>query len=198
MLNQGKSQKEIASCFKVSPVAVCKRLKRLNSPSPENILDKYNLTDRQKSFVVEKAKGKTNTQAALESYEVSTRGSAKVIGSQLMAEPIIKMALNELMGFYLPQYYRIKKLRSHVDHPDPNISLKGLDLSWRLDGSYAAEKVEVKEFSYAENRHSLTHILISKKKLIQGGIDRYGERELNGKNPRELLEAVEAKIEKTC
>jgi len=140
MLNEGKQQKEIAAWFKVSPAAVCKRIKRLLSPTPESILDKYNLTDQQKMFVVEKAKGRSNTEAALESYEASSRKSAKVIGSQLMAEPEIKMALNELMDTYLPQHYRIRKLRSHADNPDPTVSLKALDLSWKLDGSYAPEK----------------------------------------------------------
>jgi Zn-dependent peptidase ImmA (M78 family) len=92
MHNEGKPQKEIAAYFGVSPVAVCRRLKRL-LPVPD-ILDKYNLTDAQKSFVVEKAKGKTNTQAALESYETTSRKSAKVIGSQLMDNPTVKMGLN--------------------------------------------------------------------------------------------------------
>lgn len=139
MLHQGMQQKEIARIMNVSEPAICKRLKRLR-PQPDTVLDKYNLTAQQKMFVVEKAKGKTNTEAALESYEASSRKSTKVIGSQLMAEPEIKMALNELMDTYLPQHYRIRKLRTHADNPDPTVSLKALDLSWKLDGSYAPEK----------------------------------------------------------
>lgn len=139
MLKQGKMQKEIAEHFGVSPAAVCKRLKRL-LPQPESVLDKYSLTDQQKQFVIEKAKGKTNTQAVIASYEVTSMQSAKVIGSQLMDKPEIKMALNELMELHLPQYHRIRKLRSHVDNRDPNVSLKALDLSWKLDGSYSPEK----------------------------------------------------------
>jgi len=139
MLHQGMQQKEIARIMNVSEPAICKRLKRL-IPQPDTVLDKYDLTDQQKAFVVQKAKGMTNTDAALESYKVSSRNSAKVIGSQLMAEPEIKMALNELMDTYLPQHYRIRKLRTHADNPDPTVSLKALDLSWKLDGSYAPEK----------------------------------------------------------
>lgn len=135
---EGKQQKEIAVHFGVSPVAVCKRLKRL-LPVPD-ILDKYDLTDQQKSFVVEKAKGKTNTQAALESYETTSRKSAKVIGSQLMDNPTIKMAIDELLNHHgLTKSYRISKLRQHVDNRDPNISLKALDQTWRLDRSYRDE-----------------------------------------------------------
>lgn len=139
MLHQGMQQKEIARIMNVSEPAICKRLKRL-IPRPDTVLDKYDLTDQQKAFVVQKAKGMTNTDAALESYKVSSRKSAKVIGAQLMAEPEIKMALNELMDTYLPQHYRIRKLRTHADNPDPTVSLKALDLSWKLDGSYAPEK----------------------------------------------------------
>ncbi len=139
MYNEGKPQKEIASYFGVSPVAVCKRLKRLK-PVPD-ILDKYNLTDQQKSFVVEKAKGKTNTQAALESYEATSRKSAKVIGSQLMDNPTVKMAIDELMDHHgLTKSYRVLKLKQHVDNRDPNISLKALDQTWRLDKSYKDEE----------------------------------------------------------
>lgn len=139
MLKEGKMQKEIAEHFGCSPVAVCKRLKRL-LPPPESVLDKYGFTEQQKKFILEKAKGKTNTQAVIASYEVSSMQSAKVVGSQLMDKPEIKMALNELMEFHLPQYYRIRKLRAHVDNQDPVISIKALDLSWKLDGSYAPEK----------------------------------------------------------
>jgi predicted transcriptional regulator len=139
MINEGKMQKEVAELFRVSPAAVCKRLKRL-LPKPEPILERHKLTDQQKQFVIEKAKGKTNTQAVMASYEVSSLDSAKVIGSQLMAKPEIKLALNELMDCHLPQHHRIRKLRSHVVHPDPNISLKALEMANKLDGSYAPEK----------------------------------------------------------
>jgi hypothetical protein len=136
--SERKPQKEIASYFGVSPVAVCKRLKRL-LPVPD-VLEKYNLTDQQKSFVVEKAKGKTNTQAALESYETTSRKSAKVIGSQLMDNPSVKMAIDELMDHHgLTKSYRVLKLKQHVDNRDPNVSLKALDQSFRLDGSFGKE-----------------------------------------------------------
>jgi hypothetical protein len=40
----------------------------------------------------------------------------------------------------LTKGYRVRKLKSHVDNRDPNVSLKGLDMSFKLDGSYAPEK----------------------------------------------------------
>lgn len=142
MLKDGKMQKEMAVKFNCTPVAVCKRLRRL-LPQPAEVLDKYNLTDKEKHFCIAKASGKSNTQAALESFEVSSMASAKVIGSQLMDKEEIEMAINDLgkqLRTYMPQDYRIRKLRSHADNTDPVVSLKALDLSWKLDGSYAPEK----------------------------------------------------------
>lgn len=141
MIQEGKEQKEVATYFNCSPAAICKRLKRLSRPSPEDVLDKYSLTDKQKAFCIEKAKGRTNTQAALAAYETSSMESAKVIGSQVMAKPEVRLAMDELMEHVgMGRGYRIRRLKSHVDNQDPIVSLKALDLSWKLDGSYAPDK----------------------------------------------------------
>jgi hypothetical protein len=58
-----------------------------------------------------------------------------------MVKDEIKMAIDELMNHCgLTKGYRVRKLKSHVDNRDPNVSLKGLDMSFKLDGSYAPEK----------------------------------------------------------
>lgn len=146
MFREGKIQKEIAKYFNCSPVAVSKRLKRL-LPDP---LVNHSLTEQQKRFVIEKGKGKSNTQAALAAYECGSLQSAKVIGSQLMSDPEINTAIQELMDSEgLTRRYRVRRLRHHVDNRDPNVSLKGLDMSFKLDGSYAPEKhVSVSLFSH--------------------------------------------------
>jgi hypothetical protein len=145
MLNQGKSKKEAAKFFKVSPVAISKRVKRLTAPTPESVLEKHGLTDQQAAFAIEKAKGKTSTQAALASYKVSSMDSAKAIGSQLMKQPEILSAIEELMNLHgLSKNYRIGKLKTLVDHADPNIVHKGLDMSFKLDNSYAPEKIDIR------------------------------------------------------
>lgn len=140
MIKQGKLQKEIAEHFKVSPVAVCKRLKRL-LPPPKSL---EKLTEKERRFALAVAKGSTATQAALNSFEVSSMNSAKVIGSQLMAKPEVKMAIDELMEHHgLTRSYRIQRIKHHVDHADPNVSLKALDMTFKLDGTYAPEKHQV-------------------------------------------------------
>ena len=133
MLSEGKKQKEIAEFFKVSPVAVCKRLKRL-LPVPKSLED---LSEKERKFVLEKAKGKTATDAALASYEVSSRESAKVIGSQLMDKEEIKQALEDVMNYHgLTRNYRVRRLKDHTESVDPYISLKALDMSFKLSDEY--------------------------------------------------------------
>jgi predicted transcriptional regulator len=142
MLEQGKLQKEIAAHFGVSPVAICKRLKRILPPAaPESFQSQ---TSKEQSFVMNIAEGKSQTQSALNSYDVSSRSSAKALGTKLMAKPDIKVAVADIMQSEgLTKTYRVKKLKRHIDNADPNVSLKGLDQSWKLDGSYAPEKVEI-------------------------------------------------------
>lgn len=139
MLKEGKNQKEIASYFGVSPAAVCKKLKRL-TPPPET--PHFNqLTNKEKVFVIEKAKGKSNIQAVMQSHDVSSKESAKSMASQLMSKPEVQMAITELMEYHgIDKPYRIKRLKHIIDSPDLNIAHKGLDMSFRLDGSYAPEK----------------------------------------------------------
>jgi len=140
MLKQGKPQKEIAEYFNVSPAAICKRVKRLQPiEEPESF---KNLSQKEKKFALEIVEGKTQTQAAMNSFDVTTRDSAKNIGSQLMAKPDIQMAVSELMQEEgLTRRHRVKRLKDHVDHADPNVSLKALDQSWKLDGAYTEHHV---------------------------------------------------------
>lgn len=137
MLQEGKSQKEVAQHFGCSPVAVCNRLKRL-LPPPQSL---EALTEKEQRFALEVAKGRTQTQAALSSFEVSSMESAKVIGSQLMSKPAVKQAIEDLLEHHgLSRSYRVLRLRQHVDHADPNVSLKALDMSFKLDASYPPSK----------------------------------------------------------
>jgi transposase len=137
LLREGKSQKQIAEHFNVSPVAICKRLKRI-MPKPK-CLD--NLTPKEQKFAVAVAEGKSRTQAVMDSFDVSSRASAKAMQNALMEKDDVRLAIAELMNIFgLTRGYRINKLKSHVDHVDPNISLKAIDQTWKLDGSYSPEK----------------------------------------------------------
>lgn len=161
MIREGKQGKECAGLFGVSPAAISKRLKRLQPP-PESLAA---LTPKEQRFCIEMARGKTQTQAAMNSFECGSLQSAKVIGSQLMDKPEIEMAISDLMTEAgLTRRYRIKKLKQHVDHADPLVSLRGLDLSFKLDGSYAPDKHLVGTFS-------LTKLVQSVEPIKEGAED---------------------------
>jgi predicted transcriptional regulator len=137
LLKAGRNQKEAAKLLGVSPAAITKRLKRL-VPPPESL---QKLTLKEQKFAIAVADGKTKTQACLDTFEVNSRDSAKTLGTNLMKKADIREAITDLMDQKgLTQEYRVVKLKKHVDHVDPNISLKALDQSWKLDGSYAPEK----------------------------------------------------------
>jgi len=134
MLNEGKSQKEIAEYFGVSPAAICKRVKKIATQKSETF---ESLTEKEQQFALSIADGKSQTQAAMESHDCSTRDSAKSMGYQLMKKNDIRTAVGELMQRHgLTRGYRVQKLKNHVDHADPNVSLKALDQSWKLDHAY--------------------------------------------------------------
>ena len=137
LLREGKNQRQIADYFNVSSVAICKRLKKI-MPKPQSL---ENLTPKEQKFVVAVAEGKSRTQAAMDSFDVSTRASAKAMQNVLMQKDDIKIAIAELMDIFgLTRGYRLNRLKSHVDHVDPSVSLKALDQTWKLDGSFAPEK----------------------------------------------------------
>ena len=139
LLQEGKNQKQIAQHFGVSPVAIHKRLKRLTLPPPPESLQK--LTKKEQKFCIAIAQGKTQTQAAMDSYDVTSRESAKSLSSQLMAKPEIQMSITELMDYCgIDKPYRIRRLKQIIDSSDLSIVHKGLDMSFKLDGSYAPEK----------------------------------------------------------
>jgi hypothetical protein len=138
-------QKKLADHFKVSPVAIHKRLKKI-LPKPQNL---EKLTDKEQKFVVAVSEGKSRTQAAMDSFDVSSRESAKALQNALMQKDDIRLAIAELMDIYgLTRGYRINKLKNHIDHVDPGISLKGLDMSFKLDGLYSPEKHDVEITDY--------------------------------------------------
>jgi len=142
MLKEGKMQKEIAEYFKVSPVAICKRLKRL-FPPPESL---EALTDKEKQFAIERAGGRNATQAALKAFECSSMQSAKVIGSQLMDKPEVQIAINDLMEMKgIGREFRVERLGDHIRSFDPVVSLKALDMGFKLAGDEEAAKRQTPE-----------------------------------------------------
>ena len=140
MLEEGHSQKEIAIHFDVSPAAICKRVARL-SAYPKTLKE---LSPKEQRFAVSVAEGKSQTQSAIDAYDVSSMGSAKSLGSQLMKKPRVNAAISELMEYHgMGRSYRVQKLKEHLDSPDPVISLKSIEISFKADGTFRETLVPV-------------------------------------------------------
>lgn len=154
MLEDGHSQKDIAKHFDVSPAAICKRVARL-SAYPKTLKD---LSPKEVRFAVSVAEGKSRTQSAIDAYDVSSMGSAKSLGSQLMKKPRVNAAISELMEYHgMGRSYRIQKLKEHLDSPDPVISLKSIEISFKADGTFREIQlpVPVNIEAMVEHRQSL-------------------------------------------
>jgi phage terminase small subunit len=140
MLEEGHTQKQIAEHFDVSPAAICKRVKRL-SAYPKTLNE---LTPKEQRFAVSVANGMSQTQSAINAYETSSMASAKSLGSQLMKKPKIDAAISELMEYHgMGRHYRVQKLKEHLDSPDPVISMKSLEISFKADGTFRENHVPV-------------------------------------------------------
>jgi hypothetical protein len=137
MLDDKKSQREIAVHFGVSDAAISKRIQRLKLMAlPESVTK---LPPQQQRFVLIKAGGASNLEAAQASFDCSNSDSAKSIGCKLMSEPDITTAIKDILaqeGY--PIRKRLKRLGDLIDCPDLTVAGKGLDMSFKLDGSYAA------------------------------------------------------------
>ena len=140
LLAQGLSQKEAADCLGVSPAAVSKRMKRLPPPS----LSK--LTPKEKKFVEGRAKGLSQTGAALQAYDVVSRESAKTLGHTLSKTPEVAAALSDLMEYHgIGRSRRVQKLAEIIESPDQTISLQGLKLSFSIDGTTKERQEQQKQ-----------------------------------------------------
>jgi len=164
---EGKSLGQIAARFKCSKANICRMVKRLRPDPPKPMPESFErLTEKQQNFVLAKASGKSATQAAAESFDCIDRGTAKQIGFQLMHMQDIDKAIQDILQEEgLTKRYRVRKLKSHVDHKNPDISLKALDQSWKLDGSYAAEKHVVATVNYSDLCKSLDEVREAKAAL---------------------------------
>ena len=142
LLDEGKSQREIAKHFLCSEPAISKRLQKLRQQIPTSI---QKLTDKQKNFAIALATGESKTKAAALAYNVSTVDSARTIGKRLSADSDIQKTVAEILqGIGLTKTYRVNRLRELVDSIDQGVALRALEMTFKLDGSYSPEALNVK------------------------------------------------------
>lgn len=142
MIEAGKSQKDCAEHFDVSPAAICQALRRMRQNIPPESL--MLLTDKQRAFVLGKAQGLSNIEAVKQAYDVTTTESAKSMGSQLMQDPHIKQAWSDLLhAVGIGRWRRAERLRDIIEAKDLSVSARGIDLAARMAGDYAPEEVHI-------------------------------------------------------
>jgi len=142
MLKAGRTQTECAKHFEVSDAAICKAVKRIRATVLPASMEK--LTDKEKVFVLNLAEGKSKTDAACAAYDCVNRDVAKTMGCRLAKDPDVETALTDLMAQEgISKRQRIRRLKDLISSSDLSAVSKGLDMSWKLDGSYAPEKIDV-------------------------------------------------------
>ncbi len=148
MLQDGVQQKTIAGQFGVTPQYINRRIKQLKSYQQPESFSK--LTEKKKRFVLEKVAGKSNMVAVKSAYDVTSNESAKALGTTLMKDPDISVAIQDLMSQEgITRRRRIQRLRDMVECPDLSVAGKGLDMSFKLTGEYAPEKDRDTEFVHS-------------------------------------------------
>ena len=142
LLNQGMNQKQVAEHFKVSEAAVSKRLKRLRAYQLPESFDK--LTLKQQKFALSVAEGKSQTTAAMEAFDCADRTSGKALGSRMMKDPDVSIAIQDLLHQEgLGRRDRIRRLKVLVMSKDLSVAGKGLDMAFKIAGEYAPEQIDM-------------------------------------------------------
>jgi hypothetical protein len=142
MLKGGKSQADCARHFRVSEAAICKARKRLKAAEIPASMEA--LTEKQRLFTLNLASGMNATESALAAYECASRDVAKTLGCRMQKDPDVTLALTDLMAQEaIPRRRRIQRLRDLIESKDLSAVSRGLDMSWKLEGAYAPERVQV-------------------------------------------------------
>ena len=188
-------QKDIAAHFNCSDPAITKRLKYLGKKTPDSL---QKLTEKEKNFCLQYAQGKSATAAVMTTHDVTSRNSAKSYGSTLLKKPSIKSALSDIVNFYSPKHARAEKLAQHIHEGSEPASLKGLELSFKLDKSFENNQEQSNNWNFVprEDFGKLVHSLglfIDATKLL-GELQGNYPPEYRTQKHEELLKALRETI----
>ena len=140
MLKGGQSQADCARHFQVSEVAVCKAVKRLKAAEMPASMER--LTKKERVFVLNLADGKNATESAFVAYDCASRDVAKTMGCRMAKDPDVEKALSDIMAQEaIPRRRRVQRLRDLIESKDLSAVSRGLDMSWKLDGSYSEKNI---------------------------------------------------------
>ncbi len=147
LLKEDKSYKKIGVELGVSAVAVFKRVKKLGLTSLPS--SAKGLTEKERKFCIAVASGRSRINAVMQTYDVSSRESAKALQRTLMKDPEIRTAIDDLMEIKgIGRDFRIEKLGEHMKNADPVISLKALDMGFKLADDAGESKRQLSDKSH--------------------------------------------------
>ena len=82
-----------------------------------------------------------NIDAVESAYDVTSDASAKCLGTQLMREVDVGIAIHDLLAQVgIPKHRQVQRLRDLIESNDLTAVGRALDMSWRLNGSFSHEK----------------------------------------------------------
>ena len=141
LAGEGHGQAIIAEKLGCSVSGVSRRLavlKKRNKPRPAE-LDR--LPDQQQAWVLAVASGKSNTQAAMECYNCSSRGSAKSIGSEVSKLPAVQAAVAAVLADEgITRQFLARHTRRLIESEDENVASRNVALGWTLTDSMPVAK----------------------------------------------------------
>jgi phage terminase small subunit len=170
LLDNGMHPAAIARHFNVTPAAITKKLKKYR-PSPA--VQKYTrkrkhdeepeasgkrYSEKKALYVEARLDGKKPTQAAMVAYDCKSPESAKVIGSNLENDPLVKRAITDcLLDVGVTPGYRASKIKTILDGDSVDYQLRALDHTAKLCGDYTV-KVEIESVDYHVIREDIRSI----------------------------------------
>ena len=85
-----------------------------------------------------------NIDAVESAYDVTSDASAKCLGTQLMREVDVGIAIHDLLAQVgIPKHRQVQRLRDLIESNDLTAVGRALDMSWKLDGSFSPEKFAI-------------------------------------------------------
>lgn len=117
------------------------------------------LSKKQKDFIEEYVATGNGVQSVLKTYDVGTYGGASAMADQILKQPAVQRALAERIKDDLLEKKHVALLEKmdnqFPDQIDVQAVSKGLDMAYKIKGTYAPEKKDVNFMGIVADAKSL-------------------------------------------
>ncbi len=143
--------KEAAALLGISPPGLHKKIAKYKRQQPPESLLK--LTEQRQKFCIAKASGLGNKASARIAFPDAKEESLSPLARKVLNDPDVNTTISTLLARHgMTKDHRISRLADCLSSADLNIVLKTLSETWKLDGSYAADKLDVRLATAADIR----------------------------------------------